>query len=97
MYASELTLNVQLFFSLSSCCSFSHYLLQPALVEIVKGIFLKQETLLDLQAPITICGDIHGQYYDMLRLFEAGGFPPQTNYVFLGGLVETYALNDNSD
>jgi serine/threonine-protein phosphatase PP1 catalytic subunit len=53
-----------------------------------RPILLQQPMLLELEAPLKICGDVHGQYTDLLRLLEYGGFPPETNYLFLGDYVD---------
>jgi len=64
---------------------------QDLLLSIVKKaseLFEQEPNLLKLQDPITVVGDIHGQYFDLVKLLEVGGTPGETQYVFLGDYVD---------
>ena len=58
------------------------------LIEKSTMIVKEQKMLLELEAPIKVCGDIHGQYYDLLRIFEHCGYPGENTYLFLGDYVD---------
>ncbi|CAD6186676.1 unnamed protein product [Caenorhabditis auriculariae] len=58
------------------------------LIEASKTLLLQQNSLVEIDPPVRICGDIHGQFPDLLRLFGRGGFPPTANYLFLGDYVD---------
>lgn len=59
-----------------------------AICQQAREAFLSQPALLELDAPVKIVGDVHGQYTDLIRMFEMCGFPPTSNYLFLGDYVD---------
>jgi len=58
------------------------------LCELVKELLLEESNVQPVKSPVTICGDIHGQFYDLLELFRNGGEIPETNYIFMGDFVD---------
>ena len=49
-----------------------------------KELLMKESNVVHIAAPVTVVGDIHGQFFDMIEIFKIGGFCPDTNYLFLG-------------
>jgi len=62
--------------TLQSCC------------EKIKELLMEESNVQPVSAPVTICGDIHGQFFDLLELFRIGGQLPDTNYIFIGDFVD---------
>jgi len=58
------------------------------LCEYVKELLIEESNVQPVAAPVTVCGDIHGQFYDLLELFRTGGEVPATSYIFMGDFVD---------
>jgi serine/threonine-protein phosphatase PP1 catalytic subunit len=58
------------------------------LLQLATDAFLAEPTLVELDGPVKVCGDTHGQYYDLLRVLEYAGHPPESRFLFLGDYVD---------
>ncbi|CAJ1351394.1 unnamed protein product [Effrenium voratum] len=54
----------------------------------LKSILIEESNVQPVQLPVVICGDLHGQYFDLLELFNIGGQIPEKNYIFMGDFVD---------
>lgn len=57
-----------------------------------REILIEESNIQHIDAPVTICGDIHGQFFDLMELFRVGGMCPDTNYLFLGACRDASIL-----
>jgi len=58
------------------------------IIENTTDVFAQEDNILIVPSPVVVCGDIHGQFYDLLKLLELGGDPATTRYLFLGDYVD---------
>src|SRR5579871_1822363 len=49
-----------------------------------KELLMRESNVVHIRSPVTVVGDIHGQFYDLIEIFRIGGYCPDTNYLFLG-------------
>lgn len=49
---------------------------------------MEESNIQPVNSPVTVCGDIHGQFFDLIQLFKVGGQVPQTSYIFMGDFVD---------
>lgn len=58
------------------------------IIRSTESIIRKEPNLLNLHSPIIVVGDLHGQFLDLIRIFQKNGIPPGKKYLFLGDLVD---------
>jgi hypothetical protein len=65
-----------------------------ALCTRVRDILLEESNVHTVQSPVTVCGDIHGQFWDVLEIFRQGGEVPDTSYIFMVSDHRLFAIHE---
>ncbi|KAF8629882.1 hypothetical protein AX15_003241 [Amanita polypyramis BW_CC] len=65
-----------------------HEALLREICEKTKEVLMRESNVVHVCSPVTVVGDIHGQFYDLIEIFRIGGYAPHTNYLFLGDYVD---------
>ena len=59
-----------------------------SLVTKARAVLINESNVQPVAAPVTVCGDVHGQWHDLIELYRIGGSAPDTNYLFMGDYVD---------
>lgn len=92
-WPTPLTRDITASVDLDECISrlYKKELLAESVIEAIcaktKELLMRESNVVHVRAPVTVVGDIHGQFYDLIEIFKIGGWCPDTNYLFLGGLL----------
>lgn len=88
---------------LDECISrlYKKELLAESVIEAIcaktKELLMRESNVVHVQAPVTVVGDIHGQFYDLIEIFRIGGYCPDTNYLFLGTAAPMQSPSSSMD
>ena len=66
-----------------------------ALCSRVRDLLLEESNVHLVQSPVTVCGDIHGQFWDALEIFRQGGQVPETSYIFMVSRLNQTMIADD--
>lgn len=83
-----MTVNIDQWVEISKDCKYLPENDLKKLCDYVSGLLLEEWNVQPVSSSVTACGDIHGQYYDLVELFQTGGQVPDTNYIFMGDFVD---------
>jgi serine/threonine-protein phosphatase 2A catalytic subunit len=75
--------------SLMSCKQLAEADVQR-LCDKAREVLQEESNVQPVKCPVTVCGDIHGQFHDLMELFKIGGPNPDTNYLFMGTLQSSF-------